>query len=632
MRALTLFFLCFLSASALYAQTDSVAVEEDSVQKAKMVQDSIDRHNKLLMDTYKKKIAENDSLRIADSIKKADLEKRLSSLSTTDNLNKIELQKQLDRIRDREKNRLASRKAHIDSLKKNMTGFPVIVFIEDTLFNIYNRLGSFSPSERAKAIEGRIEDLGSDFFYNPDSLLAVKVEHVLDLMYNDKIILTISEDDALWNGVSQEQLSKKYIETINKSIENYKADISLWTLAKQIGLSILVIVVIGGIIFLLRRLFNWLGAKIQNMEGILFRGIIIKDYSLMDEKRQVKLILSFMTLVKWFLTLFFVYISMPIIFGIFPWTKNIAETMLGYVMDPVKKVAGSLWDYLPNLVTIIVILIVFRYVLKGLNYLKDEIEKGNLSIPGFYEDWANPTFHLIRVVVIAFMIIVIYPYLPGSESHIFQGVSVFLGFIFTISSAGSLSNIIAGLVLTYMRLFKIGDRVKIGEVTGDVLEKSLLVVRLRTTKNEIVTIPNASVMSSHSVNYSSDVKGHGLIVYTTVTISYDVPWQDMHEALIEAALRTEFLLKEPKPFVLQTSLDDFYVSYQINAYTKEPNKQAGIYSNLHRHIQDVCNEKGIEILSPHYRADRDGNTPALPKKYLPEGFIPPSFNIKMKKD
>jgi small-conductance mechanosensitive channel len=231
------------------------------------------------------------------------------------------------------------------------------------------------------------------------------------------------------------------------------------------------------------------------------------------------------------------------------------------------------------------------------------------------------------------MFVLIFPYLPGSESPIFKGVSVFLGFLFTFGSAGSLSNIIAGIVLTYMRLFKNGDRVKIGEVFGDVIEKSMLVTRVKTIKNEIISIPNSTVMSSHTINYSNESEtGQGLILHTTITIGYDVPWKLMHETLLKAASRTNLLLKEPNPFVLQTSLDDFYVSYQINAYTKNPNKQAGIYSDLHQNIQDCCNEVGIEILSPHYRAARDGNMVTIPANYLDKNYKAPSFNVNIHKE
>jgi len=326
------------------------------------------------------------------------------------------------------------------------------------------------------------------------------------------------------------------------------------------------------------------------------------------------------------------YISLPVLFGIFPWSKNFANTLFGYILNPAKRIALGVWNYIPNLITIIVIVFIFRYALRGVRFLKYEIERGNLKVPGFYPDWANPTYQIIKTIIYAFMAIVIFPYLPGSDSPVFQGVSVFLGVLFTFGSSGSLSNVVAGLVLTYMRLFRIGDRVQLGDVVGDVIEKSLLVTRIRTIKNEIISIPNSTVMGSHTINFSSDVTENGLIMHTTVTIGYDVPWKKMHQALLNAAERTELLLKEPKPFVLQTSLDDFYVSYQINAYTKEPNKQANIYSQLHANIQDCCNESGIEILSPHYRSARDGNATSIPVDYLDKNYKAPSFNVNINKD
>ena len=282
------------------------------------------------------------------------------------------------------------------------------------------------------------------------------------------------------------------------------------------------------------------------------------------------------------------------------------------------------------MITIIIIFLVFKYIIKGLHYLKAEIEVGNLKINGFYPDWANSTFQIMKILVYAFMFIVIFPYLPGSDSTVFKGVSVFLGVLFSFGSAGSLSNIIAGLVITYMRLFKIGDRVKIGDVVGDIIEKTLLVTRVRTIKNEIISIPNSSIMNSHTLNYSSDAPDNGLILHSTVTIGYDVSWKEMHQYLIDAALRTNLIEKKPLPFVLQTSLDDFYVSYQINAYTKAPNKQALIYSELHQNIQDICNENGIEIMSPHFRGVRDGNNVNIPKQYKPSDYKAPHFNVNIK--
>jgi small-conductance mechanosensitive channel len=204
------------------------------------------------------------------------------------------------------------------------------------------------------------------------------------------------------------------------------------------------------------------------------------------------------------------------------------------------------------------------------------------------------------------MLVVIFPYLPGSSSPAFQGVSVFLGILLSLGSSSATSNLVAGLVITYMRPFKVGDRVKIGEVTGDVIEKTMLVTRIKTIKNEDVTVPNSMVLSSSTVNYSARTKTNepGLILHYTVTIGYDVPWKKVYSLLTNAALATVHIEKEPTPFVLQTALDDFSICYQINAYTLQANLQASIYSNLLENIQDVFNEAGIEILSPHYNVIR----------------------------
>ena len=199
--------------------------------------------------------------------------------------------------------------------------------------------------------------------------------------------------------------------------------------------------VIALLVLYIGKLFKWTAKKIQDEEEKRLNGIKIKNYTLFDAKREVNFLLTVNTVLKWFIILLSIYIALPVLFGIFPWTKNFAEILFGYILNPVKKIAGGLWNYLPNFITIIVIIFIFRYVLKGIHFLKIEIENGKLHIAGFYPDWANPTYQIVRVLIFAFMVIVIFPYLPGSDSAVFRGVSVFLGFLFTFGSAGSLSNI-----------------------------------------------------------------------------------------------------------------------------------------------------------------------------------------------
>ncbi|AXG74580.1 mechanosensitive ion channel family protein [Flavobacterium arcticum] len=610
--------ILLISTINVTAQADTIAIKNDSLTSVNINQ-------------YKEKLVVLEQQRIADSIKKIGLQKQLESLQTTDNFKKEELQKQLSDLNNREAQRLAEKKAKINSLRATAKGYPVTGFFNDTLFTLYSKLGSFSAHDRAKAISERIHVLGENYSFIADSIKIVDAETTTDIIIGESIIMSVCENDAIWNNTSQHELAKSYSIIIGSAVVHYKDETSFITLAKEIGLAILVLLVLIVIIRYSGKLFKWTEQKVKEQEGKRIKGITIKNYNLFDAQRQIRILLMLNTLIKWLVILILIYIALPILFGIFPWTQHFAEALFSYILTPVKKIAFGFWSYLPNLITIIVIIFAFRYVLKFARFLKNEIEDGSLTLNGFYKDWANPTFQIIRVLIIAFMIVVIFPYLPGSDSQIFKGVSVFLGFLFTFGSMGSLSNVIAGLVLTYMRLFKINDRVKIGDVVGDVIEKSLLVTRIRTIKNEIISIPNSTVMSSHTINYSSDTVEKGLIMHTTVTLGYDVPWKKVHEALLTAANRTEMLLKEPTPFVLQTSLDDFYVSYQINAYTKEANKQASIYSKLHENIQDCCNEVGIEILSPHYRAARDGSMTTIPENYLDKDYKAPPFNININK-
>jgi small-conductance mechanosensitive channel len=606
----------------LLAITNLCSAQENLTKGAVINKDSI------LLAQYNKKINDIESLRETDSIKKESLLAEINSLKTTDNLKKEELLLQLKDIKNKEAENLAIRKSTIEQLREKNVGYPVIGFFNDTLFTVYSNLGSFSAKERASAVSVRLKKIARIRNFAADSLKQTAEYNNLNLVYADIIVMSISEDDALWASDNKESIAINYQKIIAAAVIQYQNETNIVTLLKEFGLALLVLIVTFFIIKYILKLFRWTAVKIYAQKNIHINGIKIRDYMLFDASREVSALITLNKILKWLVVLSTVYIALPILFGIFPWTKNMAQTLFGFVLNPLKDIGLSLWVFLPNLITIVVIVIVFRYVLKGLYFLKSEIQEENLKLPGFYSDWASPTYQIIKVLVFAFMIIVIFPYLPGSDSPVFQGVSVFLGFLFTFGSAGSLSNVIAGLVLTYMRLFKIGDRVMIGGISGDVIEKNMLVTRVRTTKNEIISIPNSTVMNSHTINYSSDATEKGLIMHSTVTIGYDVPWRDMHQVLIAAALQTPLILKEPAPFVLQTSLDDFYVSYQINAYTRESNKQAVIYSELHQNIQDLCNKAGIEIMSPHYRAARDGNQSTIPADQLPKDYQIPSFRFK----
>jgi small-conductance mechanosensitive channel len=285
--------------------------------------------------------------------------------------------------------------------------------------------------------------------------------------------------------------------------------------------------------------------------------------------------------------------------------------------------------YLPNLFTLLLIVVLTRYTLKLLRFFHDGINHKRIKVAGLHQELTGPTFQLLRFLILAFALVAAYPYLPGSDSPVFRGITILVGFLLSMGSTALVTNIVSGVVLTYTRGMRIGDRVKIGPTVGDVLERTLLVTRIRTIKNVVVTIPNGMVLNNEIINYNAPMLEEGLILHTTVTIGYDVPWRKVHDLLTRSALATRDILKEPQPFVLQTSLDDYYVSYELNAYTQVPERMATIYSELHQNIQDWFNEAGVEIMSPAYKAYRDGNETTIPARYQSQRpiqlFMPERF-------
>ncbi|MDQ8011973.1 MAG: mechanosensitive ion channel family protein [Flavobacterium nitrogenifigens] len=517
-----------------------------------------------------------------------------------------------------------------DSIAVKLKGYPVKPF-NDTLFFIYHNVGSFSAKERAQYITDKIKRLYNESFFEKDSIKVIPSDVSMDIVYqSDLVIMSVFEADAKAENTTIKNIANRNLDKIKSAIllqnENYSQ------LPKRIGYTALLVLIIGLVLFLTSRIFSFIKKYIVKNRVKYFKGVSYNSIKILSPEKQLVLLLRIFGVIKIITLILIVYLSLPVLFSIFPATKDYTTTLLRWILTPAKSAFMGFVGFLPSLFTIIVIIIIFKYSIKIIKFFFYEIKSENIKISGFYSDWALPTFNIIRLLMYAFMLVIIFPYLPGSDSPIFKGVSVFVGVLFSLGSSNAIANMVAGLVITYMRPFKIGDYIKIGDVSGEVIEKTALVTRIRTPKFEDITIPNATVLSSTSTNYSANTNQstNGLLIHTTVTIGYDVPWKDIHAALIDAALKTDMTEKEPKPFVLQTSLDDFYVSYQINVYTKEPTKQPRIYSSLHQNIQDSFNAAGIEIMSPHYSALRDGNTTTIPPNYLKEDYESPVFNIKNK--
>lgn len=508
----------------------------------------------------------------------------------------------------------AQQKLRIDSLRKVTPGVPVVVD-NDTLFYLYAKRGGYTPQQRATMDAEAIEELGRRFNLHPDSVYIESTDIVTDLMYGNKVIVSFTDQDGLWANTTRDRLAEKERGVIVQKLKQLKEEHSMWQYGKRILFFILVLAGQYLLFWLTTWLYKKLKIRIQKLKDTRLKPITIQDYELLNTQKQVNLLIFLANVGRYVVMLLQLLITVPLLFSIFPQTKSLAYTIFSYIWNPVKSILLGIVDYIPNLFTIIVIYYAVRYLVKGLRYLATEVESGHLKIRGFYADWAMPTYHIFRFLLYAFMIAMIYPYLPGANSDIFKGISVFVGLIVSLGSSTVIGNVIAGLVITYMRPFKLGDRIKLNDTIGNVMEKTPLVTRIKTPKNEVVTIPNSFIMSSHTINYSSSARNYGLIIHSEVSIGYDVPWRKVHQLLIDAALATRGVEPDPEPFVLETSLSDWYPVYQVNAYIKEADKLTQIYSELHQNIQDKFNEAGVEIMSPHYMAVRDGNESTVPKEY-----------------
>ncbi|HOI88443.1 MAG TPA: mechanosensitive ion channel [Lentimicrobium sp.] len=557
---------------------------------------------------------EYEKTRLADSVRKALLNEQILLLGNRDKQRKEQLEREIKQLESADSARNARLSMQAARLREEASRYPVLLR-GDTLFMIYNRSGATKPAERAKDISTRLRLLTRDDFLTTDSILVLESDYTSDIVYRDQVIMSISDLDARIYNQNRHEMAAEYAERIRVAVADARKDASLGRLLTRIGLVVLILAGVWLLIRLTMRLHRKSEQYISTNKEKWLKNLSYKDYTFLSADQELKLILFILKFLKWVIAALILYLNIPLIFSIFPFTRGWADKLFGLIWSPFSSVLQAVWDYIPNLFSILVIVVLMRYFIKFVRYIFTEIESEKLRIPGFHADWAPPTYSIVKFLLYAFMFVMIFPYLPGSDSGIFKGVSVFIGVLFSLGSSSAIANIIAGIVITYMRPFKIGDRIKIGEMTGDVIEKTLLVTRLKTPKMEEITIPNASVLSGNTINYSANAGREGLIVHTTVTIGYDIPWKDVHQALIDAALRTPDINREPLPFVLQTSLDDFYVSYQLNAHIGAVNRIAAIYSALHQNIQDVFNEKGFEIMSPHYRAMRDGGETTIPAQY-----------------
>ncbi|MEM6285606.1 MAG: mechanosensitive ion channel family protein [Bacteroidota bacterium] len=476
-----------------------------------------------------------------------------------------------------------------------------------TLFQVWGGLGDLSLAERATRLSARLGDLAQRREIAPDSLRLVAGREFTLLQAGDLIVMSVTEADARGLAQSRSEAAAFYRAEVIEGVERYREQATLRGLLRSAVLTVVLFFVLLLALRGLGRLFAWLDTRTAAARRLFMRPIRIRTFEVVSQDQVRRLGRGLAGGVRLGVSLVLVYIFLTTVFGLFPWTQTWSENLLDAALSPLRSLGAMLLASIDNVIAILVTVVVVRYVIRLSDYFFAQIARGDLEFAGFHAELADPTRKIVKFFLIVVGLVLIYPYTPIAESIAFQGLTVFFGLLISLGSSSAISNMVAGVVLTYTRAFRVGDRVKVGDTFGDVVEKTFLVTRIRTPKNEDISVPNATVLSNHIVNYSVMAReGSGVVLHTTITIGYDVPWPDVHRLLLQAARDTDGLEAEPRPFVLQTSLGDFSVAYQLNAYTREVTRMARLYSDIHQHIQDRFAEAGVEVLSPTYEAHRDG--------------------------
>jgi len=461
---------------------------------------------------------------------------------------------------------------------------------------------------RANIIRERIETAAADDALATASLHVVTTGPYAAIMAGDRILMGVSEDDAQFAGSTRDRLANAHAEKMRAAIESYRQARSSETMAKNFGRAAAATLVFGLVLLLLVRLWRYVDMRIGERTERLSRSFEERSLREMRADR----IGGYLRL-GWRLLGTVCFLALLATFAgylleQFPATRPLGIRFFSLLMEPLRTMGRAFVAEIPALLFLAVLFLLVRFALKGLRLLSEAVAQRTVTFMGFEPEWARPTYNLARLVIIFFALVVSYPYIPGSDSDAFKGISIFFGVMLSLGSSSAVSNMIAGYMILYRRAFKVGDRIKIGSTTGDVMEMHVQVTRLRTLKNEEVIFPNSQLLNAEVVNYSSLAARDGLILYTTVGIGYEVPWRQVEAMLLEAAGRTGGLLQNPPPFVLQKNLADFAVNYELNVYCVDAKAMSRLYSQLHRNIQDVFNEYGVQIMTPSYMAD-----PEIPK-------------------
>lgn len=488
-----------------------------------------------------------------------------------------------------------------DAVRNEIPTAPVVV---DGIQLFSVRGLSVLPAEkRAQQIADRIRAVARDRSFSTQNLRLAETQFGTQILAGDLVILTVFDEDARIESVPRRVLATAYVQRIKESIDAFRFDREPKNLIRHTIYSVAVTLILIVGLFLLIKLARRVRSSLEQHYKDKIHGVEIQALQILHARHIWKLLFGSLTFIAVATVFMWAYATLYYILSLFPWTRGLSKNLFQLFLDPVRTITSTFVNAIPDFIFLIVLGIVTYYVLKLIRLVFTAIESGTIKLSGFDAEWAKPTYRLARFFVIAFSLVVAFPYIPGSNTQAFKGLSLFVGIIFSLGSTSLIGNLISGYSLTYRRVFRPGDRVKIGSHVGYVEKYGMMVTYLHTIKNEVIAVPNSQIINTEVINYSSLTRTSGLILHTKVGIGYETPWRQVEAMLIEAAARTPGLLSEPMPFVQQSELGDFAVTYEINAYCDNPQEIERLYTLLHQNILDVFNEYGVQIMTPAYLGD-----------------------------
>jgi len=455
--------------------------------------------------------------------------------------------------------------------------------------------------ERAKKRIARIEDADLVHPIRAETLILGQTKGYQFMIGGQPMFALLEGDVDTANGETLETLVKQTLARLEE-VRQARREQRYWpSILEGVGLSLAATVLLAALLWLLWRVTRFTTTRLDQVRARYedtTKHIEWQEYA-------ARLGMRILWLVRWVVALVLLYAWATFVLGRFPITRPLGSRLGDFVLRLLEWLGNGIVAAVPGLVTIGVVFFITRAIVEVLGLFFSKVQTGHLEVPFLHAETVSATRQIVTVIVWGLGLAVAYPYIPGSSSDAFKGLSVMFGLMISLGSTGLMTQMMSGLVVIYSRALRKGDFVSVGGNDGIVMEIGALATKLINIRNEEITIPNSVLIGNSIRNYSRLSEKGGAVISTKVTIGYDTPWRQVHALLTIAADRTTGIEQEPTPFVLQRALGDFYVEYELFAHIGDPMRRFFILTDLHANIQDQFNEYGVQIMSPNFRSQPD---------------------------